>query len=133
MRYFEFRAKAEYNNEWVYGLPVHYNRNPRAERWTIRDKTVLGLEHDVNPETIGEFTGLADRDDNYIFEGDYVEGENGKKYLVIFKEGRFFAAEDLRYPFLSKGLNLWTLTKAKTSCKVIGNKYDNPELLDKGG
>ena len=130
MRDFEFRAKAEYNNEWVYGLLVHYNRNPRSERWTIRDETVLGLEHDVNPETIGEFTGTVDCDYNYIYEDDIVEVVNGKKFLVIFKEGRFFAAEDLRYPFLSKG---WTLTKAQTSCKVIGNKYDNPELLDKGG
>ena len=132
MRYIEFRAKADYNNEWVYGMPIHYNRNQRTEKWTIRETNALGLESDVDPETIGELTGLFDRDFKCIYEGDIVEREDGKKYLVIFKEGKFFAAEDMKDPFLCKGAPLWTLTKMKTPCKVIGNKYDNPELLEGG-
>jgi len=132
MRLIQFRAKAEFNNEWVYGLPVHYNRDPHTEKWTIRDASVIGLEHDVDPNTIGEFAGLTDWNFDYIYEGDIVEREDGKKYLVIFKEGKFFAAEDMKHPFLGKGAPLWTLTKMKTPCKVIGNKYDNPELLEGG-
>ena len=74
----------------------------------------------VIPETVGQYTGLTDKNGKKIFEGDIVKNEFGEIDKVAFLFGRFVPFN--RYPeyrcfFCER-------------CEVIGNIHDNPELLE---
>lgn len=91
--------------------------------------------YEVIPETVGQFTGLLDKNGKEIYEGDIIDCHNPSiKHLIFYneKQGRFMAAlnGDIENYFVGVcGLDnsRWTGSK-----RVIGNVYDNPELL-KGG
>lgn len=111
-----FRGKRVDNGEWVVGDLIH--RQIWSCSLTIIRVSDDGFDHyeeyKVIPETVGQFTGLPDENSNKIFEGDIVY--NGVfKAQVEFINGRFS-------PFGSD-------TFFADECEVIGNIYDNKELL----
>lgn len=87
----------------------------------------------VDPETIGQFSGLYDCDGKEIFEGDILKWSNGRMYVVKFWQGMFYASvEECNEGFLG-GFPLHALTEYENEkCEIVGNIYDNTELL-KGG
>lgn len=93
---------------------------------------VGGLE--VEPETIGQFTGLYDCDGTEIYEGDIVKwGKDGLMYAVRFWHGMFYASVEECNEGILGGFPLHALTEHEDGkCEIVGNIYDNPELL-KGG
>lgn len=133
MREILFRAKAinrnkgyhrtKYKNgDWVYGLltKLYDEQFENLPAEMTNEYGVSGIEIDHN--TIGEFTGLTDKNGKKIFEGDIVKNDNGTKKAVEFFKGRYC-------PFIAfpeyRSWNEW-------ECEVVGNTTDNPELL-KGG
>lgn len=108
MREILFRGKRKDNGEWVYGNSVLFFK----ETTKIYGELVQWREVEVIPETVGQYTGLTDKNGKKIFEGDII-AYGDDRYLVNFGDGYFspfdFICED--------------------ECKVIGNIYDNPELL----
>lgn len=78
---------------------------------------------EVIPETVGEYTGLRDKNGKRIFEGDIVTmpkyGGGRHRSVVYFKNGKF-AVDGSNYSF--KDI-------CPKNMEVIGNIYDNPELL----
>ena len=73
MREIKFRALSMCKGKrWVYGDLRHYARNPHTEKWTIHD-SATGLETDIDETTIGQFTGMYDKNGKEIYEGDIVE------------------------------------------------------------
>ena len=126
MRTIKFRAKNK-KGVWYYGSLVYSDKLDAA----IYFQTVKGAVKSmdwvyVNQKTIGQFTGLKDENGNEIYEGDILDF-NGLIVEVRFVRGVF--------AFLVNGdLDKELCGDCRTDlfAKVIGNIYDNPELL-KGG
>lgn len=129
-----FRGKRIDSGEWAEGYYVpmgeyHYILTGRLELVPYLD-----FEHFlVNPETVGQFTGLTDRNGVKIFEGDIIEFNhpyNGKSMHAVVQDGcgwnlsNFYAScFDCPGCAFSEGTEYMT---------VLGNIYDNPELFDEG-
>lgn len=134
MREILFRGKRKDTGAWVFGDLVH-------SQYKIGDTCVgqygntVGI-HQVNPETVGQFTGRTDKNGNKVFEHDILQTftvwadgtvekcgvcivrwrENDQCYVLTTKEG--YHIED----FGDLG--------RPDYYKVIGNIHDNPELLE---
>ena len=145
MRDILFRGKRLDNGEWVEGDLVH-------SAYKIWDTCVgtysssLGM-HQVDPSTVGQYTGLKDKDGKRIFEGDIIRTHyaNTRKNdfieQVVFHNGRFCSLYKIPGPGNGK---IWAnlpdgvphLPQDKTPhmewCEVMGNIHDNYELLEGG-
>ena len=141
MRKILFRGRRS-NGEWVYGSLVRI-----TDRYCYIH-SVTGMfeleESVIIPESVGQYTGLCDKNGKKIFEGDIVRfGKN--IYQIIFSCGSF-ALYDEQGEMISKigGINdhCYSLMRLYIECcwedgwaydvEIIGNIHDHPELL-KGG
>ena len=133
MREIKFRGKSILTDEWFYGDLVH---SPDKKRTAIlvNDKDSYD-ECEVDPETVGQFTGLMDKNGAEIYEGDIVEWEkDNRKYVVKFWEGMFYASVEEYNEGILGGFPLHVFTQGDEGyrCEIVGNIHDNTELL-KGG
>ena len=126
MREIKFRGKRLDNGEWEYGDLVHTTNDvlilPTDKGWE---------QYKVDPETVGQYIGIKDRDGKEIWEGDivmvgsrdeeYDEIVKGFPFLIMFNYVGFCIAEDDMSP--------WGLISNLDWLEVIGNIHDNPELL----
>ena len=122
MRKIIFRGKDKTNNKWVVGSGIIVDTNSTI----IYRKNIEGLYFEnVIPETVGQYTGLTDKNGTKIFEGDIV------KLLTLYDtEVGVVGWSEIYFRFkiafsdgLSDGLDV------TDKFEVIGNIHDNPELL----
>lgn len=119
MREILFRGK-NLLGKWIEGDLLQYLGCEKKH--IVRHSTGAGGQ-EVIPSTIGEYTGLKDKNGKRIFEGDIVTmpryGSGKHKSVVYFKNGKF-AVNGSNYNF--KDI-------CPRNMEVIGNIYDNPEFL----
>lgn len=129
MRDILFRGKRIDNGEWVYGWFEMYPFG----RWPVKasiipaEDAISGhYEHiEVDPSTVGQYTGLTDKNGKRIFEGDVFEwgyaGVKEFKYTVVYDAELTSFVGERRFGFVStNGVDL----------EIIGNIHDNPELME---
>lgn len=120
MREILFRGKRKYTGEWVEGGIMFVNGYA-----FIMPAGTGSVE--VIPETVGQFTGLVDRNGKRIFEGDYIHAKRINDGtltggVVNFHNGCFA----VRYFMNNPAIDILT------EYEIIGNIHDNPELLKWG-
>ena len=133
MRTIKFRGKSILTDEWFYGDLVH-SADKKRTGILVNDKDSYD-ECEVVPETVGQFTGLMDKNGKEIYEGDIVEWEeDNRKYVVKFWEGMFYASVKEYNEGIFGGFPLHAFTQGDEGyrCEIVGNIHDNTELL-KGG
>lgn len=140
MREILFRGKM-YNGEWIEGDLIN---TVRKEDERFRDAVmILGLEYErvdeysairkhefVRPKTVGQYTGLRDKNGKRIFEGDVVHciaRLDEANCVVIFEEGEFRLVPTKRYATYVTGCGFHALRNFEK--EVVGNVHDNHELL----
>ena len=125
MREILFRGKRIDNGEWVEGYFVnlwlmHYQKHQPI----ITDNNAVS--YDVDPSTVGQYTGLCDKNGKKIFEGDIMAfTAYGFDYVgtVEFAYGSASVMCEHASPFLDQAVS-------KHGAYIIGNIHDNPELLN---
>lgn len=120
-----FRGKRVDNGEWEHGSLVIGRMGMSDESVYIADKMTV-YHTPVTPETVGQYTGLTDRNGRKIFEGDIVKNvESGKTGRVSYipEHGGFliYCKSDNCY--------YWLYDNDFAKIEVIGNIHDNPEML----
>jgi uncharacterized phage protein (TIGR01671 family) len=126
-RKIEFRGKCENTNKWEYGL-VGITKNGN---FLINNSK----QHFIDENTLGQFTGLCDKNGKKIYEGDVLDDNDGKPtFVVVWQCGCFcFAGVAEYFDYLKYGYADYVETVAGDFiidiCSVLGNVYDNPELI----
>ena len=124
MREILFRGKRMDNGEWVYGCLLQF-------------KGFAIFDHDwktyvpVHGETVGQCTGLTDKNGKRIFEGDVVSADADSPRMAVCWEPGY---AEFRACWLDWfGNRLYRSLCGTDKLEVIGNIHDNPELLKGGG
>ena len=146
MRTIKFRGKASHSGEWLYGdlINIHGEYHIFGEDDMREDGHHVTQDSDrptwVEPDTIGQFTGLYDKNGKEIYEGDIVRHpyinpifggfftseneEDNPTSEVVFNESDFTLRFHDIHSYLCEFVR-------KNVAEVVGNVHDNPELLDK--
>lgn len=127
---YKFRGKTA-DGKWAYGFYVQ--RTDKKEEYICVFEPNYPSFIKVRPETVGQWTGLLDKNGDEIYEGDIIKHRTAISLVV---NDFFYDACD----FLYKGFFLEKIKSAYGYClefektnpeyEIIGNKIDNPELLE---
>lgn len=141
------RGKRKDNGEWVYGNLIK-RRIWSSEFYVIRvEDNGFGsyVEYEVIPETVGQCTGLKDKNGKLIFKDDVLKGfsypflsdEDHNYYAIVvwFEDSAAFGIYTIKNPEskvrgISSGNTEYMSEWDSNNWEIIGNIHDNPELLE---
>lgn len=136
MREILFRGKRKTDGIWLHGDLRQWSETRKG----ICDYSLRGTS-EVHPETVGQFTGLTDKDGNKIFDGDvvcYTTPDDSRAFGIV-RFGEYGSGGSCHVGFgvdwfgrhdtgwLRCDIGFWVKFR---EIKVIGNIHDNPELLE---
>ena len=122
MREILFRGKDIVTREWIEGFLVD---NTHIGNWVIANP--------IYPDTVGQFTGLTDKNERKIFEGDILKfhkfkGEPDWVGFVRYDISMFVIEGE--QPVDRGGFEVQLCSIDRKRCEIVGNIHDNPELLE---
>lgn len=127
MREILFRGKCKNSGEWVVGDFCHpcnicYETIGYDEQLK-QDNVPIWNDEAVAPETVGQYTGLTDKNGKKIFDGDIVRYDNGTGYIAWSDYNAAWMCVEEKGEYREWFSNM-------SEIEIIGNIYDNPELLE---
>ena len=117
MRDLKFRAKRKDNGEWIY-----WNLLDGIPNGTLR---LLKLRDVIDEKTLGQDTGLTDKSGDEIYEGDIIKDGWSENNIGVVKFAEIGGYFDLDIGYME------CMHAQSDDSEIIGNIYDNPELLPK--
>ena len=144
MREYLFRGKKIYTSEWVYGYYVKSEMfNKRGYEHFIIEESADGCDYLVDPESVGEWTGLYDKNSRKIFEGDIIsimfetDGVDGFPGYSWYESAEVVYSEEKRAWIVvfndgGEEMYLSEYDDVDDIC-VIGNIFENANLLESDG
>ena len=132
MRPIKFRGKRLDNEEWVYGS-LDLTDNSAAISWdrTDNDGDTVPWFANVGPATVGQFTGLPDKNGKEIYEDDIVNVRQGERtFDIVVKWSNEAMAFMACYADENQSPLSWFSDLRMYQLRVIGSIHDNPELLN---
>ena len=129
MREIKFRGMDIVNNKWLYGnLEIPLINQSKSKHFIIGYSYGQYQKHEVDPKTIGQYTGLKDRNCKEIYEGDLLQHPNGTIAEIQYSDD--LAAFVAVYVQNSNTEMDYLDKEIVSKCKIVGNIYENPELLE---
>lgn len=156
MREILFRGKCKETGKWYTGQYINLHKTTycfkedyeadkdnELHHIVFQEMTDWGLPNrhlrvDVIPETVGQYTGLTDKNGTKIFEGDIIKTRSGGLRFVI-KYGAYipsgyckemFSQYEIIGFYAFDGKGDFQLSNYPQMFEVVGNIHDNPELLE---
>ena len=126
MREILFRGQCCTDGKWVEGyLGIEAPDELVIQKFSYDEyfKSNCIDQYSVKPETVGQYTGLTDKNGVKIFEGDICWFYGGDYYSGLWEQNAIVAITDMTDDEQTHYL------KNAEYCEVIGNIFDNPELL----
>ena len=118
MREILFRGKRIVDGKWDYGYLIKM-----WDKFYLYDCKKSPLQVEVIPETVGQYTGLKDKNGNEIYEGDIVTGLFNYTDII----GHIVYGSDATFFIERKGLYGIGLNNAEDWLEVVGNIHDKEE------
>lgn len=128
MRPIKFRGKGKKYGKWYFGNLWDEDTHGVTHICTINSGFIK-----IDPNTVGQFTGLYDKKGNEIYEGDILRIGNFANVVCEFRHGAFGYIYSKDFHSFAGNTN-YTFNPKNTDedFEIIGNIYDNSELLKRG-
>ena len=124
MREILFRGKRTDNGEWVQGYPCRYGWTGKEKDYIIPDYASALYTAEIDPETVGQYTGLTDKNGRKIFEGDIVWNSYNEDYGKVEWDN-----DTARFIITCSTFTVNFNSVWGEELEIYGNVYDNPELI----
>ena len=136
-----FRGKRADNGEWIEGSLLGIDWCDKPSTYSIAPNTPVSVFYSVIPETVGQFTGLTDKNGKRIFEGDILKSTiKIIDYADVGFSISHYDEEDIGIVewrkdgfMIAHKSGTWARSFYGCENYVIGNIHDNPKILKGGG
>ena len=129
MREIEFRGYNRKNKQWLYGF---YLKN-RGAHFVCPDEFANGKsweDYEIDPDSLGQFTGLYDKNHHKIYEGDIVSNGWSELHYIRYSDGKWDVVDKWgNWLELLEFAHTDDCNNVIREIEVVGNMHDNPEMI----